>query len=86
MKGRPIYHKVGKKETLYHISTLYGKVPIDDLKKWNNLTSDAVTEGANIIVGYSGTKLTVQNNPCWKKQKRKNRLLRRQRKKNRPKP
>lgn len=55
-KGKPIYHKVGKKETLYHISTLYNKVPIDDIKKWNNLTSDALSEGANIIVGYTGAK------------------------------
>ncbi|HMI78247.1 MAG TPA: LysM peptidoglycan-binding domain-containing protein [Ferruginibacter sp.] len=51
--GSPIYHKVGKKETLYHISTLYGKVPIDDLKKWNNLTGDGVNEGVNLIVGYT---------------------------------
>ena len=52
-KGTPIYHTVGKKETLYHISTLYNKVPIEDIKKWNNLTDDAVNEGAKLIVGYS---------------------------------
>jgi LysM repeat protein len=52
--GTPIYHKVGKKETLYHISTLYNKVPIADLKKWNSLDSDALKEGMNLIVGYSG--------------------------------
>ncbi len=51
--GSPIYHTVGKKETLYHISTLYGKVPIADLKKWNNLTGDGVNEGTKLIVGYS---------------------------------
>jgi LysM repeat protein len=50
--GSPIYHIVGKKETLYHISTLYGKVPIADLKKWNNLTGDGVNEGTRLIVGY----------------------------------
>jgi murein DD-endopeptidase MepM/ murein hydrolase activator NlpD len=55
-KGKPVYHTVGKKETLYHISTLYNKVPIDDIKKWNNLTSDALSEGAKLIVGYTGTK------------------------------
>jgi LysM repeat protein len=56
--GEPIYHIVGKKETLYHISTLYNKVPIADLKKWNNLTTDGLSEGAKLIVGYSksGTK------------------------------
>ncbi len=51
--GTHIYHTVGKKETLYHISTLYNKVSIDDIKKWNNLTGDAVNEGAKLIVGYS---------------------------------
>ncbi|MEI8059241.1 MAG: LysM peptidoglycan-binding domain-containing protein [Ferruginibacter sp.] len=55
-KGTPIYHIVGKKETLYHISTLYNKVPIVDLKKWNNLTSDGVSEGTKLIVGYLGSK------------------------------
>lgn len=55
-KAKPIYHTVGKKETLYHISTLYNKVPIDDIKKWNHLTSDALSEGAKIIVGYTGAK------------------------------
>ena len=48
----PIYHKVAKKETLYHISTLYNKVPIADLKKWNHLTGDGVSEGTELIVGY----------------------------------
>jgi LysM repeat protein len=56
IKGTPIYHTVAKKETLYHISTLYGKVPVESIKKWNNLTGDGVTEGTKLIVGYSKTK------------------------------
>jgi LysM repeat protein len=48
----PIYHKVEKKETLYHISKLYPGITIDDIKKWNNLTTDGLTEGTNLIVGY----------------------------------
>ncbi|MEP6711509.1 MAG: LysM peptidoglycan-binding domain-containing protein [Ferruginibacter sp.] len=48
----PIYHKVTKKETLYHISTLYNKVPIADIKKWNHLTGDGLSEGTELIVGY----------------------------------
>jgi len=55
-KGTPIYHTVAKKETLYHISTLYNKVPVADIKKWNNLTSDALSEGSKLIVGYSSAK------------------------------
>jgi LysM repeat protein len=54
--GNPIYHKVAAKETLYRISTIYNKVPIADLKRWNKLTSDDLTEGANLIVGYGATK------------------------------
>jgi LysM repeat protein len=49
----PVYHKVEKKETLYHISTLYNKVSIEDLKKWNHLTNDALAEGEDLIVGYT---------------------------------
>ena len=51
----PIYHTVAKKETLYHISTLYNKVPVADLKKWNNLTGDALSEGSKLIVGYTNS-------------------------------
>ena len=56
--GTPIYHTVGKKETLYHISTLYNKVPVEDIKKWNKLTGDGVNEGTKLIVGYTGGKST----------------------------
>jgi len=56
IKGTPIYHTVAKKETLYHISTLYGKVPVENIKKWNNLSSDGLTEGTKLIVGYTHTK------------------------------
>ncbi len=58
----PIYHVVQKKENLFQIRMQYNKVPMDSLKKWNNLTSDAVNEGTNLIVGYTkngGTKITA---------------------------
>ncbi len=56
----PIYHTVAKKETLYHISQLYNKVPIANIKKWNNLTSDGVSEGARLIVGYANSPSTEE--------------------------
>ena len=60
--GTPVYHTVAKKETLYHISTLYNKVSVADIKKWNNLTSDALNEGTQLIVGYTkGTTPPVAN-------------------------
>lgn len=69
--GTPIYHTVGKKETLYHISTLYNKVSIDDIKKWNNLTSDGVNEGAKLIVGYSKAATETKTVPAEKVEKEK---------------
>jgi LysM repeat protein len=51
----PVYHTVGKKQTLYAISKLFN-VAIPDIKKWNNLTADALSEGSKIIVGYGAKK------------------------------
>jgi LysM repeat protein len=47
----PVYHIVQAKEGLYRISTNH-KVPMDVLKKWNNLKSDAVSNGTKLVVGY----------------------------------
>ncbi|MBU9936992.1 MAG: LysM peptidoglycan-binding domain-containing protein [Ferruginibacter sp.] len=69
--GTPVYHKVGKKETLYHISTLYPGVTIDDLKKWNNLTGDAVNEGANLVVGYKKATADLKKTAIEKTEKAK---------------
>lgn len=63
-----IYHTVAKKETLYHISTLYGKVPISDIKKWNNLSGDGVNEGTRLIVGYKTADATLPANPVVKEE------------------
>ncbi|MEQ1553581.1 MAG: LysM peptidoglycan-binding domain-containing protein [Ferruginibacter sp.] len=46
-----IKHTVAKKETLYGVSKMYNTT-VADIKKWNNLTIDALSEGAEIIVGY----------------------------------
>lgn len=50
----PVYHTVEKKQTLYAISKLYG-ITVADIKQWNNLTADGVSEGAKIIVGYGAS-------------------------------
>ena len=47
-------HTVVAKETLYGLSKMYG-VKVDDIKKWNKLTTDNLEDGTEIIVGY-GTK------------------------------
>ncbi len=51
--GEAIYHTVASKETLYGVSKKYS-VTVADIKKWNNLTADGLSEGAKIIVGYNG--------------------------------
>lgn len=50
--GTPVYYVVGEKEGLYRVSVKNGKVLMADLRKWNNLTSDAIKSGQKIIVGY----------------------------------
>jgi LysM repeat protein len=48
----PLVHTVQPKETLYRLSVNYNKVPLANLKKWNHLASDNVSEGSQMIVGY----------------------------------
>ena len=53
--GTPVYHTVLKKETLYSISKQYADIDVDDIKKWNRLADNAVSEGSTLIVGYKNT-------------------------------
>lgn len=48
----PLVHTVEPNETLYRLGVHYNKVPLGSLKKWNHLSSDAVTEGTPMIVGF----------------------------------
>ena len=50
---QPKYHKVEPQETLYRIALKY-KVSVTDIKRWNGLTSTALTAGQLLIVGYTG--------------------------------
>jgi LysM repeat protein len=50
--GTPVYYMVGEKEGLYRVSVKNGKVLMADLRKWNNLSSDAIQTGQKLIVGY----------------------------------
>ncbi|MGV3640235.1 MAG: LysM peptidoglycan-binding domain-containing protein [Adhaeribacter sp.] len=49
-------HQVAEKQTLFSISRLYG-VTVADIKKWNQMTSDQVAIGSQLIVGV-GNKPT----------------------------
>lgn len=46
---QPSTHEVLPKESLYGISKKYG-VSVDDLKKWNNLSSDYIQSGQQLII------------------------------------
>jgi LysM repeat protein len=54
-----IIHVVGDKETLFSISKAYN-VSIDDIKQWNNLTSNSLSVGQEIVVKK---KTSVSTNP-----------------------
>lgn len=49
-----IIHKVAPKETLYSISRTH-QVSMDDLKKWNNLTDNALSIGQELVIKKSNT-------------------------------
>ena len=52
----PVYHIVDGKEGLFKISTHFNKLPIETLKKWNNIKGDGVANGTKLIVGYLKVK------------------------------
>lgn len=57
----PLYHIVQPKEGLYRVSVTYNKVPVDKLKKWNKLGTDAVSVGTKLIIGY--LKVSKEQSP-----------------------
>jgi LysM repeat protein len=50
--GTPVYYKVKEKDGLYRVSIANKSVPIDNIKRWNNLKSDNIAEGSRLIIGY----------------------------------
>ncbi len=59
-KGNRI-HQVESKQTLFSISNQYN-VSTADIKRWNNLTSDVVNIGENLIVGLA-SRATAPEEP-----------------------
>ena len=55
------YHVVQPGQTLYKISTIY-KVPVDDIKQWNKLTSNSLTVGQKIKIS-SGANIVDTQKP-----------------------
>ncbi len=52
----PIYHSIKDKEGLYRIAVNYNKLPLETLKKWNNIKGESAPNGTNLIVGYLKVK------------------------------
>jgi LysM repeat protein len=50
--GTPVYHKVAGKETLYRVSVNYNKVPLDNIRHWNNFSGDGLQKDSYLIIGY----------------------------------
>ena len=48
----PSYHTVKPKQTLYSISKEYN-VSVQDIKRWNNLSSNEISINQKLIIGYS---------------------------------
>ena len=62
-KGQPVYYVVGPKEGLYKVSQKNNDVLMADLRKWNKLSKDNISEGQKLIVGFlapSETNAVVQ--------------------------
>jgi LysM repeat protein len=57
-KGIPIYYVTGNGETLYRVSTNNKNVLMENLRKWNHLSSDKLANGTKLIVGYLTTSET----------------------------
>ncbi len=55
-KGNVMYHKVASGETLWSVSRKYG-VSVDDLKKWNNLSKNAVQANQKLKINKSNARL-----------------------------
>jgi LysM repeat protein len=51
-RGTPVYYVVGDKEGLYRVSVKNNKVLMANLRKWNRLSSDNISTGQRLIVGY----------------------------------
>ena len=52
----PVYYAVKESEGLYRVAKDRNDLPLETLKEWNNITGDAVSKGAVLLVGYLKVK------------------------------
>jgi membrane-bound lytic murein transglycosylase D len=58
-KGKKVYHKVTKGETLANIASLYG-VQVSDLRYWNDISGNSVRAGRKLVV-YESKKAAARS-------------------------
>jgi LysM repeat protein len=54
-----LYHTVAAKENLWQIGQMHLKVPVENIKIWNNLKDDKISVGTDLIVGYVKRKKVI---------------------------
>lgn len=52
----PLYYTVAEKEGLFRVGQNVHKVSVDNLKKWNSLTSENISAGQQLVVGFLKVK------------------------------
>ena len=62
--SHPVFYVVGEKEGLYRVSVNNNKVLMANLRKWNDLQTDAISAGQKLIVGFliAPENLAANNN------------------------
>jgi hypothetical protein len=58
----PIYYTIQPKETMFKVGQMFGKAKPDVIRQMNGMTSDALSVGQELVVGYlkaSGNSATV---------------------------
>jgi LysM repeat protein len=65
--GTPVYYKLDDKEDLSKISSNNKNVPVENLRRWNDISGDKVKEDAKLIIGFLKSKempsVTIENKP-----------------------
>ena len=51
-KGAPVYYISGANETVSKVSSANSKVPVENLRHWNNLSGDNLSQGSKLIIGF----------------------------------
>ena len=65
--GTPVYYKTGDNEGLMTVSNKFNKVPLANLRTWNNLSGNEVKEDTKLIIGFVKSKelpsVNIANKP-----------------------